>query len=98
MARTKPKFTFSPRLMTAFDVATYLNRSEQWFAHKRLQMEVAGFPQPDPLLGLYDQRAIDLWLDRRSGLVAASPANDSAPGPANDAPTVDPFKAAFGKQ
>lgn len=97
MARPKPKFTFLPRLMTALDVATYLNRSEQWFAHKRPQMEAAGFPRPDPLLGLYDQRAVDQWLDRRSGLVAASPANDSAPSPANDASAQpDPFMAACG--
>lgn len=98
MARPKPRFTFSPRLMTALDVATYLNRSEQWFAMKREKMEASGFPRPDPLLGLYDQRAIDLWLDRRSGLVAASPANDSALRPANDVPAPpDPFMAACGK-
>ncbi|MBP2290767.1 hypothetical protein [Azospirillum rugosum] len=97
MARPKPKFTFTPRLMTALDVATYLNRSEQWFAMKRPQMEEAGFPRPDPLLGLYDQRAIDLWLDRRSGLATASPANDSAPRAANDAQAPDPFMAACGK-
>ncbi|MFP5514085.1 MAG: hypothetical protein ACLGJC_13470 [Alphaproteobacteria bacterium] len=99
MARPKPIFTFEPRLMTARDVATYLNRSEQWFLMKRESLEAAGFPRPDPLMGnLYDRAAVDLWLDRRSGLARASaPANDAMPVPANDPNADDPILAAIRK-
>lgn len=95
MSRAKPPHTFSPRLMSGFDVACYLNRSEQWLHANRPKLETVGFPRPDPMLGLYDRRAIDRWLDQRAGLVAASlAANDPSP-PAGEA--QDPFMAACGK-
>ncbi len=94
MARRKPDFTFEPRLMTTFDVATYMRRGEQWLVDNLPHLKNAAFPAADDLTGLYDQRAIDRWLDQRYGLsTPLQPANDTTPSPANDA--EDPFLAAF---
>lgn len=72
-------------MVVTFEVAGYLGRGEQWFADHRAELEAAGFPCLDPLIGLYDLRAVDRWLDRRVGMAPASPANDPLPAPANDA-------------
>lgn len=43
---------------------------ERLFAH--------GFPRPDPDTGLYDLKAIDDWMDRRSGLTSNTAARDAS--------------------
>jgi hypothetical protein len=38
------------------------------FTELRPRVEQRGFPLPDPDTGMYDMKAIDMWMDRRSGL------------------------------
>ncbi len=54
--------------MKTCEAAAYLGLSQADFFRKRAAMEAAGFPLPDPITRRYDRRAIDAWLDRRSGL------------------------------
>jgi hypothetical protein len=37
-----------------------------------------GFPQPDPDTRLFDLKAVENWMDRRSGLTASFAARDAA--------------------
>ncbi len=37
-----------------------------------------GFPRPDPDTTLFDLKAIENWMDRRSGLTASFAARDAA--------------------
>lgn len=60
--------SITPRGLKTCDVAAYLGLSQTDFFRKRAAMEAAGFPRPDPITRRYDRRAIDAWLDRRSGL------------------------------
>lgn len=75
MARAKPKYLPDPRIWSAYQVACRLGWSESHFKARQTALFAEGFPQPDDLLGGYDADAIDLWLDRRAGLVDAT-AND----------------------
>jgi hypothetical protein len=79
MSRSTRKYEFAPRLMTRFDLAVYLRRSEGWLAANLPRLLEQGFPPADPLLGLFDRIAVDAWLDRRANLPAATAA---APDPA----------------
>lgn len=61
-----------PRIFTTARLCFYLGRSESWFAEHRVKMEAAGFPMPDPIIGGWDRRAVDHWLDERSGMASTS--------------------------
>jgi hypothetical protein len=75
MSRSTRKFEFAPRLMTHFDLAVYLRRSEGWLKENLPLLLAQGFPAPDQLFdrhGLFDRAAVDAWLDRRAKLPLAS--------------------------
>ena len=60
------------RIKSKSDIAAKLGISMGTFNARRAQMEAEGFPEYDRLLGGYDVKAVDLWLDRRSNIAPAS--------------------------
>lgn len=74
MTKAKPKYTPVPRAWDDFQVAARLNKGVAWFYAHRSDLEAAGFPRFDDLLGGRDANAIEAWMDSRSGLAQA--AND----------------------
>lgn len=75
MTTPKPRYIPPPRAWNEAQVAARLNRGLEWFRKNRVTLEKDGFPRKDTLLDGWDSKAIDLWMDRRSGLVLA--ANDA---------------------
>lgn len=73
MSHAKPSFMPTPRMLTAFQVACRLNKSEQWFSDNRERLERLSFPTKDKVPGGWDSNAIEAWFDRRMGM-----RNDSA--------------------
>jgi hypothetical protein len=74
MTRSTRAFEYAPRLMTHFDLAVYLRRSEGWLKSHLPALQVEGFPPPDCLFdphGMFDRVAIDAWLDGRAKLPSA---------------------------
>lgn len=45
--------------------ATYLGRSDRWFRENLDVLKEAGFPDPDPVVGLYSKRAVEEWHSAR---------------------------------
>ena len=66
--RKKLDDVLPPRVLSERESAYYIGRSEFSFHSRRAALESQGFPRIDPLTGGRDLRAIDAWLDRRSGL------------------------------
>lgn len=60
------------RIKSKSEIAAKLGISMGTFNARRPQMEAEGFPGYDRLLGGYDVKAVDLWLDRRSNIAPAS--------------------------
>jgi len=67
---------YSPRGLTAREVAQYLGCAESTFFAKRATLEASGFPQKNRLTGRWDKKAIDLWLDRISGIEQGMPVDN----------------------
>jgi hypothetical protein len=59
------------------ELAAYLGISRSKFDSLRPRLRAAGFPEPDPLLGVFDLRAVNAWLDKRAGLGGDSDPEDS---------------------
>src|SRR5260370_20612494 len=81
MSRSTRADQYAPRLMTHFDRAIYLRRSEGWLKENLPALFDQGFPRPDALFdphGLFDRDAVDAWLNRRSGLLVTVPEKPSA--------------------
>ncbi|TSD87034.1 hypothetical protein FFK22_019275 [Mycobacterium sp. KBS0706] len=74
MTKAVARPSILPRVLSAAQVAAYLGRSLTWFSEHRAELEAAGFPPPLPLIGGFDKRAIDQWLDRNSGMIPDNPA------------------------
>lgn len=74
MPKPRPKLfdTESPRGLLQREVGWYLGIGESRFRQLKPQLEREGFPKPDSITGRYDRRAIDLWLDQRSGIAGNS--------------------------
>ena len=72
MTKAKPKYTPDPRAWDDYQVAARLNKGVVWFNTHRSELEAAGFPRFDDLLGGRDANAIEAWFDRRSGLGQAA--------------------------
>ncbi len=68
MTRTRPKFTLPPRGLTIDESAGYLGLGTTEFNRLLPRLEAAGFPNPDPLTGRRDWKAIENWMDVRAGL------------------------------
>jgi len=45
--------------------ALRLGITKDTFFRKRAELEVAGFPKPDPLTGRYIKADVDAWVERR---------------------------------
>ncbi len=71
MSRRRPNYVPPPRILSAYQVACRLGKSESWFRDNLPTLAAEGFPSPDALLGGWDVDAIELWLDSRSGIVDA---------------------------
>ena len=70
MSPPKPNFVPEPRVWSPRQIAAWFGRGLQWFRDRRTQLEAAGFPAYDDLLGGTDADACKAWLDARSGLLA----------------------------
>lgn len=69
MTKPRRKFSESPRLLTDEELAHYMGHSIGWLtAERRMELERKGFPRKDGLTGRTDRRAVDAFLDRRSGI------------------------------
>ena len=69
MTRPRPKFNALPRFLTDGEPCNYLGHGEGWLTpERRSLLERHGFPRKDSLIGRTDRRAVDAFLDRRSGL------------------------------
>lgn len=63
----------SQGVLDAAGVAERLgNHCASWFYQKREELEAAGFPRKDALLGGWVASAVQAWLDARGGGVVAS--------------------------
>ena len=74
MTSAKLSYNPTPRMLDAFQVSARLGKGAGWLKEHRAELEAAGFPTYDKLLGGTDGNAIEAWIDRRSGL--AQMAND----------------------
>lgn len=66
----KPKYTPEPRGWTQVQVAARLGVSLSWFCEKKIELQRAGLPQPDPITGRTDGDAVNAWMDSRSPILA----------------------------
>ncbi len=70
MSPPKREFIPEPRIWSPKQIAAWFGRGEQWFRDHRPELEAAGFPAHDDLLGGTDADACKMWADSRSGLSA----------------------------
>jgi hypothetical protein len=71
------RFRIDPRDIPAEKAARRLGLSEKSFRALLSNFIKRGFPKPDPDTGLYDLKAIDNWMDKRSGLTGPESVRDS---------------------
>ena len=76
MTRPRPQFEPEPRVWSEHQVACRFGRGDSWLRDNRPNLEAAGFPQADDLLGGTDGDAVNHWLDMRSGMTDASKTDD----------------------
>jgi hypothetical protein len=86
------RFAVEPRLIPAQKAARRLHLSFLEFREKLQQLRAQGFPPPCSVTGHYDLKAIDIWLDDRSGLGGSA----GAPAPLDVAQILDEGFAALG--
>src|SRR5271166_2619549 len=71
------RFAVEPRDVPPEKAARRLHLTLTEFMAKVPQLLERGFPQSDPTTGMFDLKAIDKWMDRRSGLTAESATRDA---------------------
>lgn len=71
------RFPVQPRDVPAEKAARLLHLTLEQFDAVRTRLEGRGFPRPDQDTGMYDLKAIDAWMDRRSSLTAPGQARDA---------------------
>lgn len=54
------------RMITPAQAAAHIGRTAHWLKRHRAELELNGFPKPDPLFDRYDILAVDAWLDQRA--------------------------------
>ena len=64
------RFKVDPRDVSPEAAARRLGLSACDFAKRLPDLIARGFPSPDPTTDNFDLKAIDAWMDRRSGLGA----------------------------
>ena len=62
------RYRVDPRDVPAEKAARRLHLTPTQFEAKLQELQVRGFPAPDPTTGMYDLCAIDAWMDARSNL------------------------------
>ena len=67
-----------PRDVPADKAARRLGLTLAAFEEVSDRLFARGFPRPDPDTGLYDLKAVDDWMDRRSGLTSSLAARDAS--------------------
>lgn len=74
------RFRVDPRDVPAASAARRLGVALPAFEESLPDLIARGFPSPDPTTGNFDLKAIDAWMDRRSGLgpLASPVARDAA--------------------
>jgi predicted DNA-binding transcriptional regulator AlpA len=68
----KPAYIIRPR-----EIAAMLGRKQAWFYANREELEKAGFPKKDKLLGGWSRLAIEQWLARRAGIAVQSSVDEA---------------------
>ncbi len=63
MTRARPKFTLPPRGLIESESAGVLGLGMTEYTRLLPRLEAAGFPNPDPLTGRRDWKAIENWMD-----------------------------------
>lgn len=61
------RFPIDPRMVPPEKAARRLGVTMVVFREKLHDLEAAGFPKPDAVLGNYCLQAVDRWIDARSG-------------------------------
>jgi predicted DNA-binding transcriptional regulator AlpA len=56
-----------PQFLTCSEVARLFRRSKSWFYEHRSELEAAGFPRRDGLVGHWPRDAVSKWFDARNG-------------------------------
>ncbi|GAB4072684.1 hypothetical protein KHC28_00755 [Ancylobacter sonchi] len=74
------RFPIDPRDVPASKAARRLHLTIDEFEAKLPALMNRGFPLPDPTTGMFDLKAIDAWMDKRSHLTAPSQARDAREG------------------
>jgi hypothetical protein len=59
-------------MVPASKAARRLGLTLSAFSDKLPELVRAGLPQANPVTGYYDLKAMDLWMDRASGLLSPS--------------------------
>lgn len=71
--RRKPK---DARVIDASEIADLFGKTKSWFYRKRRQLEEAGFPLKDTLLGGWLYSLVDAWFTARGGVGGSGPEED----------------------
>jgi len=74
------RFPVEPRDVPTAKAARRLHLTEAEFREKLSALLTRGFPRADETTGMYDLKAIDEWMDKRSGLTMSMGARDSREG------------------
>lgn len=80
MAARRAPFRIEPRDILPKEAAARLRLSEPDFLTVLPRLQQRGFPPPDPDTGNFDLKAIDVWMDDRSGLAISDRAHDAGAG------------------
>lgn len=75
------RYRIDPRDLPPEKVARRLHLTKERFEELLPDLRARGFPVPDPTTGNFDGKAIEAWMDRRSGLsldlTSAKPARNA---------------------
>lgn len=74
---SRVRFQVDPRDVPPQKAARRLGLTEDEFDRVKGRLFARGFPRPDPDTCLYDIKAVDDWMDRRSGLASIAGAKDA---------------------
>lgn len=77
MTRPRPSYTPTPRIWDQTQVNARFGKGGNWHRNHRAELEAMGFPAYDEFLDGWDADAIELWLDKRSGIDADNSGADN---------------------